>query len=287
MRKPSISIVGTGALGTALLLNLARRHYLIDEIVSRKRRLPLSLTRVLPRTAQLASKLISPSRARLTAQVVWLCVRDSAIRECAENLADRTDWHGRVALHSSGALTSDELSELRDRGAAVASVHPMMTFVPTSHPRLEGIFFAIEGDSAARRVAGRIVAGLGAASFTIAKANKPLYHAFGAFLSPLIIAHLALAERIGAASGIPISRVASVMRPILQQTLANYLKLGAAGSLSGPLARGDADTVKRNLQALGKVPAARQVYLDLARSALATLPVKNRKALRALLHGVA
>jgi len=284
MAKPTISIVGAGALGTALLVNLYEKRYVIDEIVARKKRLAAVITRILPGSKGFSAGLVTPARARLTAQVIWICVRDIEIRECAKSFADRTDWRGRIALHSSGALTSDELSALRVRGAAVASVHPMMTFVSGSQPRLEGIWFAIEGDARARRVAERIVAGLGGRSFTISKSKKPLYHAFGAFVSPLIIAHLALAERLGTAAGVPRSRVQSVMRPILEQTLANYARLGSAGALSGPLARGDVETIRRNLKALMKLPDAKRIYVDFARSALRTLPVKNRRELQELLR---
>ncbi|HXZ80836.1 MAG TPA: Rossmann-like and DUF2520 domain-containing protein [Terriglobales bacterium] len=285
MAKPTITIVGTGALGTALLVNLARKGYPIKEIVSRKGRLPLIGNRALPRAKSLSPKLISPAGARLSAKVIWICVRDSGIRECAEGFADRIDWRGHIVLHSSGALTSDELSALRVRGAAVASVHPMMTFVSGAQPRLEGIWFAIEGDIEARRVAERIVADFGGHSFVIPKSKKPLYHTFGAFLSPLIIAHLALTERLGAAAGVPGSRVQSVMRPILEQTLANYTKLGPAGALSGPLARGDVETIRRNLKALSKLADAKQIYIDLVRSAMRTLPVKNRRGLQEMLRG--
>jgi predicted short-subunit dehydrogenase-like oxidoreductase (DUF2520 family) len=63
------------------------------------------------------------------------------------------------------------------------------------------------------------------------------------------------------------------MLPILQQTLRNYGALGPARAFSGPLVRGDVATVRRHVRALGKLPAARQVYLALARAALQMLPV--------------
>jgi len=76
------------------------------------------------------------------------------------------------------------------------------------------------------------------------------------------------------------------MLPILQQTLSNYERMGAARSFSGPIARGDVETVRKHLQALQKVPAARRAYAALARSALLDLPVKNRTQLEKLLGSV-
>ena len=92
--------------------------------------------------------------ARLDGDLVWFCVPDREIARAARQLADAADWQGKVALHSSGALASDELRGLRLRGAAVASVHPLMTFVLGSVPSLKGVPFAFEGDPAAVRVAG-------------------------------------------------------------------------------------------------------------------------------------
>ena len=73
------------------------------------------------------------------------------------------------------------------------------------------------------------------------------------------------------------------MLPILRQTLANYARLGAPGSFSGPIARGDVATVSKHLRVLRKVPAAREVYLALAGAALRDLPAKHRAVLEKIL----
>jgi predicted short-subunit dehydrogenase-like oxidoreductase (DUF2520 family) len=73
------------------------------------------------------------------------------------------------------------------------------------------------------------------------------------------------------------------MIPILQQTLANYAAFGAAGAFSGPIVRGDVDTVKRHLQVLCGSPTAREVYSELTRAALRYLPVKHGNSLKRLL----
>jgi predicted short-subunit dehydrogenase-like oxidoreductase (DUF2520 family) len=67
------------------------------------------------------------------------------------------------------------------------------------------------------------------------------------------------------------------MLPMLEQTLANYAVSEGRGIFSGPIIRGDVDTVKRHLQALSQMPIAREVYVALARAALAYLPGKNKK----------
>jgi predicted short-subunit dehydrogenase-like oxidoreductase (DUF2520 family) len=74
------------------------------------------------------------------------------------------------------------------------------------------------------------------------------------------------------------------MLPILRQTLANYAALGAPQSFSGPIPRGDVETIKKHLSALRAVPEEREVYLALARAALRDLPARNRAALERILR---
>ena len=73
--------------------------------------------------------------------------------------------------------------------------------------------------------------------------------------------------------------------PIVKQTIQNYEKLGAAGAFSGPIIRGDVPTVRKHLDALKNMPEAREVYLALARMAMKSLPVGNKKELKNALDG--
>jgi predicted short-subunit dehydrogenase-like oxidoreductase (DUF2520 family) len=73
------------------------------------------------------------------------------------------------------------------------------------------------------------------------------------------------------------------MIPILRQTLENYAAFDAAAAFSGPIVRGDVDTVKRHLRVLRDIPVARGLYSSLARAALQYLPVKHKRELRQLL----
>jgi predicted short-subunit dehydrogenase-like oxidoreductase (DUF2520 family) len=74
------------------------------------------------------------------------------------------------------------------------------------------------------------------------------------------------------------------MLPIVRQTITNYEALGPAGAFSGPIVRGDTETVRKHLQVLKKVPQARDVYLALARAAVRYLPVRNRARLKKALE---
>jgi predicted short-subunit dehydrogenase-like oxidoreductase (DUF2520 family) len=275
--RSTVSIVGPGNLGSALAVNLSRAGYGIKFLVVRSGKRVPSETGKLAR--RVTAKIAFLGETPLDSDLVWITVPDDAIADVATQLASAQEWRGTAVFHSSGALTSDALSALREKGAKVASVHPGMTFVRRSVPRLEGVPFGVEGDAAAVRLAKRIVGDLGGTAYTIKQGNKILYHAFGAFASPMLIALMTALEQVGTAAGIKSADIRTMAAPLLRQTLSNYLKHGAAAAFSGPLVRGDVATVRKHLTALSNVPEARAAYVALATAALKKLPVKNRAEL--------
>jgi len=239
------------------------------------------ISKVLAR--QVGSAAATFRKAGLRADLVWFCVPDGEIAKCARLLATK-DWQGKIAVHSSGALTGAELAVVRARGASVASAHPMMTFVGSGIPALKSVGFAIEGDPLAVQMVVRIVRRLGGESFPIERKDKPLYHAWGTFASPLLTALLATTEQVARRAGLTRQEAHRRIVPILQQTLANYVCFGAANSVSGPIVRGDIDTVERHLHSLESAPVARKVYAALAQAAIEYLPTKNKASLRRVIE---
>jgi predicted short-subunit dehydrogenase-like oxidoreductase (DUF2520 family) len=296
-RRPRITIVGAGNLGKALAMCLHRAGYVIDQVVFRNS--GASRRRAAALAKRVGARAVDVARATIDSDVVWLCVPDDAVAKVARSLAQNADWRGRVALHSSGALASDEMVALRRRGALAASVHPMMTFVAGSRqaglsrtgllhtgaqPSLAGVPFAIEGDAPAVRASRAIVKELGGKAYTIRRQDKVAYHAWGTFASPLLTALLATTEHVAAAAGVNRREAKRRMLPILQQTLANYAALDAAGAFSGPIVRGDVETIRRHLRVLRKVPEAGEVYAALAKAAVRYLPGRRKPQLARLLN---
>jgi len=279
-RRLCITIVGAGNLGTALAMGLHGAGYVIDQIVFRNGGASRRKARVLAK--RVGARAVAIALAAIEADVVWFCVADDAIAKVARSFARRADWKGRVALHSSGALASDALEALRRRGAHVASVHPMMTFVAGSSPSLANVPFAVEGDAAAVRASRAIVKELGGKSYAIRGRDKVAYHAWGTFASPLFTALLAATEHVAVAAGVSRREAKRRMLPILRQTLANYAALDAAGAFSGPIIRGDVETIRRHLRTLKKIPAAAEVYAALAKAAVRYLPGKRKRQVRRL-----
>jgi predicted short-subunit dehydrogenase-like oxidoreductase (DUF2520 family) len=261
---------------------LKKAGYSVDELVTRDS--TRSLRKVLPLAKKVGASSATLASAHFAADIILISVPDDSIRVVAQQLAKRKDidWKSKVVIHTSGALSSDELKPLRKRDASVASAHPMNSFVSGTKPDFTNIPFAIEGDKAAVAAVTKIVKALGGDPFTISGKNKVLYHALGAFASPLLISHLQLAEQVGKRAGVKDTK--EIIAQILKRTLNNYLSGDTASAFSGPLLRGDVETIKKHLAALKQVPAARAAYMNLARNAAENLPVKNRPKLKKLLH---
>lgn len=279
--KPSIAFVGAGNVASALAVALRNAGYKIDQIVARDRAASMKRARRLAREVGASAAVLG--HEAITAEIAWFCVPDAAIAEAAARAAAVGDWRGKIALHSSGALTGDELHALRKKGAAVASAHPLMTFVRGSRPSLSGVPFAIEGDARAVRIARALVRDLGGHPFLILKQHKPVYHAWGTFVSPLLTALLTAGETVAVAAGIKRAAARKWVTPILNQTIANYARLGPQRSLSGPIPRGDIATIQKHLKVLGGIEGAREIYVALTRAALGGLSPKDRRELRRIL----
>ncbi len=277
----TITLIGAGNLAQALGPALKAAGYRIDVIAGRSRPESQGRARLLAR--RLGAKWCSLDQVKPTSDIVWLLHTDDALAATAQTLARSGGWRGKVVLHSSGALSSDVLNPLKQEGAHTASLHPMMTFVPGTAPDMSKVPFAVEGDRPAVAAAKQIVRRLGAEVFPIRKSAKVLYHALGSFSSPLVVATLAAAERVGRGAGLTLPQTRKIMAAILEQTFKNYLERGPAAAFSGPIKRGDVETVRRHLRELKRIPEARDVYRALAKSALRDLPGAHKDELRRLI----
>jgi predicted short-subunit dehydrogenase-like oxidoreductase (DUF2520 family) len=281
----SVSIIGPGNWGISLAHALVVAGVGLDEVIvpsGRSGRRYAAWARALPRTTL--------DRARLEADVLWLCVPDAAIahvthrlvKQVVKRLGERP-LKGQIVVHSSGALSSTVLQEAARVGASVASVHPVMSFPTRAPVALEGVPFGVEADASSRRILNAIIRRMGGRPFAVKTANKALYHAIGMLSSPLLVSHLAAAQQTAALAGFTSREARRLIEPIARATLDNFFLRGAGKSFSGPIARGDAQTIRLHLQALEPHPILAGVYRSLALYALDALPAPGRKELRASL----
>ena len=174
-----------------------------------------------------------------------------------------------VALHLSGALASDTLAPLAELGYAVGSLHPLQTVADPidGAGRLRGSYFTFEGGRRAKKVAQNIVRAAEGRLLELRVRDKARYHAACVFASNYVVACAAVAVRLLAESvDISEDEARQALSPLLHGALANLDALGLPAALTGPIARGDVETVARHLRDLDEGEGA--LYRLLALEAL-------------------
>jgi predicted short-subunit dehydrogenase-like oxidoreductase (DUF2520 family) len=264
-----VFIYGCGAVGSALGLALGRAGVVLRGASCRT-------SASAARAGELLAIDVSSGDipASLTeADTVIVAVPDPAIRHAAEQLAasGRVTSH-QVVLHCSGSRPASELSPLADRVAGVGSFHPLISFAhPESASRLLGqAAFAIEGAPAALVTARRLAAALGGFCLEIGAEDRVLYHAAAATASNHLVALAAQATACLVRLGVGQGDAIRALVPLMRSTLNNLDRVGLPEALTGPVARGDAATVRAHLAALGeRAPDELYPYVVMARRALA------------------
>jgi predicted short-subunit dehydrogenase-like oxidoreductase (DUF2520 family) len=279
-KSPDITIIGAGTLATALAIGLYQGGYGIREIVSRDH--PQSLRRARALAKRLGARVATIKHADFAASITWICVADDAIADVAQQISGVADWKGKIVAHSSGALVSGVLDALRRQGAQVASAHPLMTFVSASAAELDGVPFAIEGDAKALRALDGVVRAIGGKPFRIATEYKPAYHCFGFFSSPALVVLITAAQQVGKLAGLSENQARKLMEKIVWQTVDNCFRADPRAAFSGPIKRGDVDTVRKHLEVLKETPELLQLYRSLGEIALKRLPNANGEKLKEL-----
>lgn len=212
-------------------------------------------------------------RPREGTTAVVLAAPDAAVPEIAAHLAGHGPAPGGcAALHLSGALTVDPLAPLHAAGYALGSFHPLQAVADPDRgaERLRGSWFAIAGEPAALQVCRRLASGLGSRTFAVARRDRPVYHAAAVFASNYVVALLDVASRLATAAGMPPDEALQALLPLAEGSLANLRELGVEGALTGPVERGDLETVRLHLRALP--PRERDLYIALARELLERAP---------------
>ena len=184
-----------------------------------------------------------------------LAVPDAAVALVAA--AVRPAGDACVVAHLAGALGLDVLAPHERR----ASIHPLRS-LPTTTSDLAGAWFAVAGDP----LAAAVVADLEGRVVAVADDDRVAYHAAAVMASNHLVALLGAVERVAASAGVPLDAFLDLVRG----TVDNVAVLGPAAALTGPVARGDWETVRRHVEA---IPAdERPTYEALTDAATRLLP---------------
>jgi len=259
---PVVGVIGPGRAGVGLALALVQAGYTVRLHGRRKRTVP----KPLELTVGAADE---PPAWVAQAGVLILAVRDDAISPLAEALARaeavRSD---QVVLHLSGVQGQEALAPLVPSRAALGSLHPLQTISdPERAPaRLKGTWAAVEGMPRAVQAAEGLAQELGMRPFRLSGKQKAIYHAGAVFASNYFVVVEAIAQRLLRHAGLSDAEAWQALRPLVEGTFENLIRLEPKDALTGPVARGDEATIRRHVESLTRDDAL--LYRALGRAAL-------------------
>jgi predicted short-subunit dehydrogenase-like oxidoreductase (DUF2520 family) len=256
-----VGVVGAGRAGTALAAALRRAGH---QVVAASAVSDASVRRIrrdLPGTA-----VLEPAQVVAAADLVLLTVPDDVLPGLVAGLAATgADLNGRLVAHASGRHGLAVLDPAVRAGALPLALHPVMTFTGRGDDidRLAGISFGVTAPEPLRPAAEALVMEMGGEPVFIAEEHRDLYHAALASAANHLVTLVVQATDLLKEAGV--GHPERMLGPLLSAALDNALRLGDA-ALTGPVARGDADTVASHIDALRTAsPEALSAYLALAR----------------------
>jgi len=245
-----VSWIGCGRVGSTLARALKNAGYRIGVVTCKH-----------PENAQTAVRFIGAGTAGNHAAsaldsgtIHFLTTNDDALPGVVKEIAshDAALLKGHYFFHTSGYLSSTVLESLQEKGAETGSIHPLQVFADPEKAleTLPGIYYAIEGTDRAMELAVQIVSRLQGKLLLIPAGRKALYHVAGVFaanyLTVLVEYALSIMEDLGETP----EDAYQAFLPLMVGALENIEAFGTSHALTGPIARGDVQTVQGHVDAL-------------------------------------
>jgi predicted short-subunit dehydrogenase-like oxidoreductase (DUF2520 family) len=265
----TISWIGCGKVGRTLARAFQNAGYTTGSIVCR--------------TAESAKKAVQfigagsattdIAEALEDASVHFITTNDDAISDVVDQIVQTStdSLQGHYFFHTSGSINSTVLEPLAKKGAFVASIHPLQVFADPAKAleTLPGIYYAIEGSDKAMELAVKMVNQLQGKLLLIPTGRKVLYHVAGVFAANYLMVLIDLALHIMQDLGETQEDAFDAFLPLMVGALQNVESLGVGEALTGPIARGDAATIRNHLEALEQLrPEIGEIYRTLGKEAV-------------------
>src|SRR4051794_24422828 len=243
-----LALVGPGRAGGAVARALADTGWRVVGVAGRA----VDAPSVRATAAHFGAVAGTPAAVARGVDLVLIATPDRAVEAVAAEIADAVA-PATLVVHLSGARGLDALAAVPARTGAL---HPLQS-LPNAElgvGRLAGAYAAVAGDPEVEDLARA----MGMHPLRVADGDRAAYHAAACIASNHLVALLAQAE---ACTDVPLE----ALLPLVRATVDNVAALGTRDALTGPVARGDAATVRAHLAAIP--PAERDAYLAMARRA--------------------
>ncbi len=250
-----VFVLGAGRVGTALARAFIAAGVEVVGLHGRK--------------AQSAPDVVSagPLPAAISrATVVLVTVRDPQLEEVLASLVSASLAPGVVVLHASGSAEPMAFAALRAQGHPCGTMHPLLAFADPARAAasIGTAWFGLDGDARAREAASSLAAALGSRTLEIPAGEKVRYHAAAVFASNFPALLMASGEALFAQIGIDADDARAALMPLFSAGADNVRAKPSALALTGPIVRGDVETVKRHVAALAATPELLALYRALS-----------------------
>lgn len=244
--KPSVTIIGTGALGSTLQRFFKEKGYLVRSTWnSRRGSVYLDQSGKYKKVEESI-----PENETEVGDLIFITTPDDLIRKTAQTLSGKpVSWNDKIVVHCSGNLTSEELNILSENGAKNVSMHPLQTFKKgDGSERFKNITISVEGDEEAKEFLKPIIREMEARPLKLDKRQKRNLHIAAVMASNYLVALMFSVENL--LKDVDLQDGFKSLEPLVRQTVTNIFEKGSAGALTGPIARGDAESVQKHLEEL-------------------------------------
>ncbi|WP_289020256.1 DUF2520 domain-containing protein [Desulfobacter postgatei] len=245
--KRKFSVIGCGRVGICLAAFLFKKEYEPAGFFSRSR----TSAQAAKAAAGCGTVFDTAADCARAGDIVFITTPDGLIETICGDLAQQKALGPQtLVFHLSGAHSSEILAPAKQAGAIVGSIHPLQSFTPyepgQANP-FEGINISVEGDPDAVSQGKDIASALGARAFAIPTESKTLYHASAVVASNYLVTLVRFALTLLMETGLKEDVAFEILSPLIQGTLFNIGSKGCTRALTGPVVRGDHETVFRHL----------------------------------------
>jgi predicted short-subunit dehydrogenase-like oxidoreductase (DUF2520 family) len=247
----NVVIIGAGRISYSLASALTKSEYNIVSIISKN----INSSKALAKKIRIENFSDDLNDISKSASIYFLTVPDGEIAAVASEISKlKLNFRQSLFIHLSGAENISVLKSLKRKKAKTASLHPMQTFPSKKIVSLKGVHAALETDNESTyKSLLKISKDLHLIPFRIESKNKSYYHLAGIYASNFLAGNLYLANQLLSLNKIDREKHFDILRSTINSTLKNIENVGPANALSGPVDRGDIQTIKNHISSLKKI----------------------------------
>lgn len=181
--------------------------------------------------------------------IIFITTPDDIIEKSWQKIKNH-NLEGKIIAHASGSLSSTLFSDSKNSGCYFYSIHPIFPFSDkfTCYKNLKGAYFSLEGDEKHFAFIKNTLESLGNKVIAINSSSKTLYHLSCVISSNLVLSLLNYSTTLLKALGLEEDDGLKALSPLIYANINSIIEKGFHSSLTGPVPRGDLDTISKHLK---------------------------------------